>query len=510
MSIDAESPPTASVTTDRYFVRTFGCKANLYDSQLIESELQQKGWHPAADEDHPDIRLFIVNSCTVTDEADRQSRKSAERAGRRLKGARVLFTGCSAEANPEALKTLKGVNYIVGNREKPSLVSMALEALGKDRSDGLEPASPRILGHVEGYDEMASRHPIDREWPLPDQLFEVPKILNNRRTRTFLKVQEGCDSFCTYCIIPYGRGPSRSLLIEGVTAKIRGLVESGTREVILTGTNLGDYGRDWAGAPRIDELCEAILGDTGLERLRLTSLDPTEISPRLLSLMGSSPRLCAHFHVSLQSTQTKVLKLMKRKYGTEEVRSNLLAIDALATRMGRPVFVGMDLITGFPGETESDFQESVKFLEALPWSRLHVFPYSERTGTPATKIGGGIPFGERKERARELMRHSLRRMQAFYEKTLAWASTQANGLTEVLLEGGAVKGPDGSYDWMVGHSREYLRVLLALEGRDPATLKNETVSVRPKRLHVDAAASEVSLVCFSAESPRTRSPTRYS
>jgi threonylcarbamoyladenosine tRNA methylthiotransferase MtaB len=195
-----------------YIVKTLGCKANLYDSQLIEAELQKRGWKPfqakAINFAYPQAAplVCIVNSCTVTDEADRQSRKMAARLGRDHPGARIVVTGCSAEVDPERLARSKGIHYVIGNRDKPELVSVILEKLAKD--EGREISTGEVLGVAEGYAELLSRHPMDREWPV-SETFALPPV--SQRTRAFLKIQEGCNTFCTYCIIPYGRGPSRSL-----------------------------------------------------------------------------------------------------------------------------------------------------------------------------------------------------------------------------------------------------------------------------------------------------------
>lgn len=469
----------------RYFVKTLGCKANLYDSQLIESELQRRGWQPAETEDHPDVKLVVVNSCTVTDEADRQSRKAAQRALRHSPKARVVMTGCSAEAHPESLKSVKGVHYIVGNRDKPRLVQEVLSALEKGKNT--RPSEALILGSAMGYPELLSRHPVDREWPLPEELFEPLGQLNNGRTRSFLKVQEGCNSFCTFCIIPYGRGPSRSLPLQPVISRVRALVDQGAQEITLTGTNLGDYGVDWAGNPQIEILCESILTQTSLPRLRLTSLDPTEISESLLALIEAhSPRFCAHLHVSLQSPHSKILRLMKRRYSSSDVERCLRAIETLAQALDKSVFVGMDVITGFPGESDSDFIQTVALLRDLPWSRLHVFPYSERTGTPATRLGQSVPLSVRKERARELMELSLLKLKSHYQ------ASQRAVLGPVLFEG-VVRGPTQDNLWVSGYTDHYLRCLVPVRDQAQALrLKNVWHAVTPQSVWVDEAHSDVS------------------
>lgn len=317
--------------SESYVVKTLGCKANLYDSQLIEAELQKRGWKPffAEGEGAGAPRLCIVNSCTVTDEADRQSRKMASRLARDNPDARVVMTGCGAEVDPERMANSKGVHYVIGNRNKPELVDLILKRLSEET-----PAAPselgQILGGAQGYREMLSRHPMDREWYLGEG-FQTPPVElegHSTKTRAFLKIQEGCNAFCTYCIIPYGRGPSRSIKPSEVVRQIRELVSQGVREVVITGTNIGDYDEG------LEELFRMILTETELERLRVSSLDPVEITPGLLRLMRENPKFCPHFHVSLQSPHSRILKLMKRKYSATEVKSCLEEIAQLTPARG--------------------------------------------------------------------------------------------------------------------------------------------------------------------------------
>jgi threonylcarbamoyladenosine tRNA methylthiotransferase MtaB len=445
----------------KFLIRTLGCKANLTDSQAIARELELRGWGEAAEGEAPG--LCIVNSCTVTDEADRQSRKLASRLSRLNPDARVVVTGCSAEVDPERLAGTSGIHYVVGNRDKPRLVERVLEALERPR-----PERGEILGVARGYDEIASRHPMDREWPEPAGEAEFAT------TRAFLKIQEGCNAFCTYCIIPYGRGPSRSLRPIEVVSAVREACARGVRELVITGTNIGDYGTDLGEGPMLEELLGLVLAETPLERLRLSSLDPTEITPGILSLMEREPRLCPHFHVSLQSASSRVLRLMKRKYGERESRECLERIAGIA----RAPFVGMDVIAGFPGETEEEFESSFRLLESLPWSRLHVFPYSEREGTPATRLPGAVPPHVRSERARRLRELSLSRIRAHYERAIS----EARG---GVIEGFLIERAHGGF--ASGYSPAYLRARVA-EG---TAARGEIVAVTPTGIAADPASGEV-------------------
>jgi threonylcarbamoyladenosine tRNA methylthiotransferase MtaB len=285
-------------------------------------------------------------------------------------------------------------------------------------------------------------------------------------------------------VIPYGRGPSRSLRPREVLKQIRELVRQGIREVVITGTNIGDYGMDWAtegtaiGLPLV-ELFKMILDETTLERLRVSSLDPVEITPELRQLMESNPRFCPHFHVSLQSAHSRTLRMMKRKYGSGEVKKCLEAISNIPAPIGG-VFVGMDVITGFPGETDEEFAQGMALLESLPWGRLHVFPYSEREGTPATRLPGKVPQHIRVKRAKTLSALSMKRLEATYQNIL----DAKLPLDNVLLE------REGS-EWVSGYTANYIRVLLPLG--EASDLRNQLVRVMPIEIIVDHASGDVAL-----------------
>ena len=458
-----------------YLIKTLGCKANFSDSQALESELQKRGWIPALDDSHAD--LCIVNSCTVTNEADKQSRGMAKRIAKKNPKTHVLFTGCGAEVDPSSYKGAPGIHYVVGNQNKPELITMVIDQIEKSTQP---PETTQILGGVTDYLDMRSKHPMDREWPMPigmdaDQWLDQG---NTARTRVFLKIQEGCDSFCTYCIIPYGRGPSRSLRPRVILEQIQNLVKSGVMEIVLTGTNIGEYGVDWSENKELmlTELISQILEHTDLPRLRVSSLDPTEITPRMLRLMESNPRFCPHFHVSLQSPHSKVLKLMKRKYDESHASHTLHAISKLKPASGEKVFVGMDLITGFPGEGEKEFQETLEWLRRHAWSRLHVFPYSERSGTPATKLPNIVPKDERSRRAKLLMDLSTERLTGLYHERLG-----LGGLRQVLIEGKS------------GYAPNYMKVLFQ-GGEYP---NNTLIDFVPREVIIDRNSGDVAYLASS-------------
>jgi len=494
----------------QYLVKTLGCKANLTDSQLIEQALQNQGWTPGSQrgqgvqEERSDIQLCIVNTCTVTNEADKQSRKMAESLARQYPHASIVVTGCAVEVDPNAYTSSQKIHYVVGNQDKHQLVHLVLKELEKKEppapSLNLSLNSARRLGSVVPYSEILSQHPEDREWPLISESFLTPPVhLHGLRTRSFLKIQEGCDAFCTYCIIPYGRGPSRSLNPDEVVRQVRSLVSQGVKEIVITGTNIGDYGTDGdshdpSQPDHLSQLLKRILDETDLQRLRVSSLDPTEITPQMMRLMESDSRFCPHFHVSVQSPHSRILRLMKRKYRAEEVRDRLLQIAELKAPVGG-VFVGMDLITGFPGETEEEFQWTFETLSALPWTKLHVFPYSERSSTPATRLPGSVPQSVRVDRCRALNKLSFERQKSHYESILRQCRQSGILLRDVLVESIPKEG------WSGGYTPNYLRVLFA--NPEKITSRHDLIDVEALDVMIDrngagggaGSGGDVAMVC---------------
>lgn len=480
----------------KYSLKTLGCKANLYDSQLIEAELQRRGWVQARTGEVADV--CVINSCTVTDEADKQSRRMAAVAAENPE-TRVVMTGCGAEVDPAGMSGADTVDYVVGNQNKNRLVELVLKAIENPQSVPAPGISKGIvLGGVSSYGDLLSRHPMDREWATPAASFMLPPVHlrgETGRRRAFLKIQEGCNSFCTYCIIPYGRGPGRSLPANALVDQVRTLVEQGIREVVITGTNIGDYGADFSadGKPVLEDLVERLLAETSIERLRISSLDPVEIGTKLRALYAAHPRLCAHFHVSLQSPHSKILRLMKRKYGSDEVGECLNSFAEIPAPIGG-VYAGMDVITGFPGESNEDFEWSVERLRALPWTRLHVFPYSEREGTPATRLPNAVAPHERSRRAKILRALSLDRIQTVHRRVLEEHRAHSRPLDRVLIES-AVKGPNPGQSYVGGYSTNYLRVVLPVASAEVGeAMKNQIVSVRPESILVDRGQGDVAFL----------------
>jgi threonylcarbamoyladenosine tRNA methylthiotransferase MtaB len=478
----------------RYVIHTLGCKANTYDGQLIESALVERGWAAATGSDSPE--LVVVNSCTVTSEADRQSRKTASRLARRYPDARVVMTGCGAEVDPSRHAATAGVDLVVGNQDKPQLVEMVLAEVGEALD---QQPSRTVLGGVTGYDKKRARHPETRSWPSPEESFFTPPV-DVGRTRVFLKVQEGCDAFCTYCIIPYARGPARHLRPIELVRQVRELCAQGVREIVLTGTALGDYGHDLGDACGFEDLVELLLRETPIERLRTSSLDPRELSPRLRAMFVAEPRLCPHVHVSLQSPNDTTLKRMKRRYTADDVVKTLTDLGEIGEHIERErglpggLFVGMDVIAGFPGESEAIHQWNLERLASLPWSRLHVFPYSEREGTAATRLDEPVSRTDRKRRVRELMDLSRERLRSHYIRVLA-----AGRPLTVLIEGPAptIDGLEADA-WFAGYTANYYRVLVpSVQARGA---RGDAIKVHATGFRVTTTAGDLALIARRADS----------
>ncbi len=371
-------------------LHTWGCKVNTYDSGLLEQRLQRQGARvllgesPKASPSSKASRVHVLNTCAVTEEASREAARQVRRIKAREPLSRVVVTGCGAQVDGGVFDELPGADLVVANSHKGDL-EILIDRLFKDQ--GL-PQEQRV--------SKVHRSNIFRKEDL-----EEGGGLESDHTRAFLKIQDGCNSFCTYCVIPFARGKSRSIPIQRLVQRVRELEAVGAREVVLTGVHIGDYGD---GESRIEDLIEAVIAQTSIPRLRLSSLEPVELSTRLIELYRAESRLCRHFHMSIQSACSATLERMRRQYSAQAVENALLMIQSHLP----DAFVGMDVIAGFPGETEEEFQDTYDRLASLPWTRLHVFPYSERPGTKALKLEGRVEIPVRQRRAaqlRELSRH---------------------------------------------------------------------------------------------------------
>lgn len=356
-------------------IHTYGCKVNTYDSGLLEQRLKKSGFTLSIEEP----RVHILNTCAVTKEATREAVRTARKIKAKDPLALVVVTGCAAQVDTEEFTHVPGVDLVVANSHKGDLENL-------------------IARYYRG--ELRER--VHKSNIFKKEDLEPGGGLESGHTRSFLKIQDGCNSFCTFCVIPFARGKSRSLTIDQIVSRVTELIHSGVREIVFTGVHIADY-RD--GEKVLEDLVEAVLLRTKLERLRLSSLEPGEVSARLRGLF-QDPRLCRHFHMSIQSANSKVLKDMKRTYDAQAVEDSLNQIHAEVSGS----YVGMDVIAGFPGETEDEFLDSYERLMRLPWTRLHVFPYSARPGTFAARRTDPVADFHIRKRAqmlRELSEHRL-------------------------------------------------------------------------------------------------------
>lgn len=362
----------------QFEIHTFGCKVNTYDSGLLEARLRahSKGETSSL---HPQVPMVhVLNSCAVTAEATKQAAREARRLKARHPFSIVVMTGCGAQVDGQVFDEMPAVDLVVANSHKGKLEFL------------LDEYFKGTLG------AKVFRSNIFQKLDLEMDGGEEPE-----HTRSFLKIQDGCNSFCTYCVIPFARGRSRSIPVVDITRRIRELHAKGVNEVVLTGVHIADY--DDQGRLLID-LVKAVLEATEIPRLRLSSLEPRELTAELLDLYQNS-RLCPHLHMSIQSATTRTLQAMARKYTAEDIETVLTQIQSRVPNS----FVGLDIIAGFPGETEDDFTETYERMARLPWTRMHVFPYSERPGTKALKIEATVPPMIRARRAEQLRNLSLER-----------------------------------------------------------------------------------------------------
>jgi threonylcarbamoyladenosine tRNA methylthiotransferase MtaB len=381
-----------------FYIEQFGCRATQADAAAIERQLRDRGFSAASESACADV--VIVNTCTVTAAADAQARDAIRKLHARNPAARVIATGCYAQRAPEELAALPGVSWVVGNSHKPEIPwlinSIAGEIAGRSAT-GFVPAS------ALGKENLSLLHGPAKI--LTGDIFEQRALLaapvvggEGNHTRPVVKIQDGCNSRCAYCVIPFVRGRSRSLEPAQVIDEIARLSASGYREIVLSGINLGTYGRDLSPRVELIELLRRILDETRVERLRISSIEPMDVTEELIALFASSERMAQHFHMPLQSGCDRVLAAMHRWYRSEHYARRVELIRERLPDAG----IGADVIAGFPGETDTEHAETVAFIERLPFSYLHVFSFSKRPGTLAANLGDHVPAPEVKNRAREL------------------------------------------------------------------------------------------------------------
>jgi threonylcarbamoyladenosine tRNA methylthiotransferase MtaB len=400
---------------------TLGCKVNQAESEAMKTLFQSRGYQVVDFNEPADV--YVINTCTVTHLADRKSRQMIRQARRRNPDAVVAAVGCYVQANREEVAKHTDVDLLIGTEKRQNLVDL-VEKAGKEQ---------RLINAVG--DIMAAK-----------EFEELPLDFPATRTRAFLKIQEGCNQFCTYCIIPYTRGPIRSLPLEKVLQAAEVYVAKGYKEIVLTGIHIGLYGTDLSGDLTLVQAVEGLLAVPGLERLRISSIEPEEVTQELLALMAGSSKICPHLHIPLQSGSDRILAKMNRPYTT----SDFCRVVNQARDLIPEIAISTDIIAGFPGEGEEEFAATIDFVRRQRFSRLHVFPYSPRRGTPAAAFKEQVTHQIKEERVRSLVKLGK-------ELSLAFHRQQVGKTLSVLVE----YEPDREIGLLAGYSGNYIRVLFA-------------------------------------------------
>jgi threonylcarbamoyladenosine tRNA methylthiotransferase MtaB len=404
---------------------TIGCKVNQYETEAIAEKLEVLGFKRVDFREKADV--YVINTCTVTGESDRSSRQAIYRAKRKSPDAKIIVTGCYAQLDKEFLKSLPGVSLVVKQQDKGKLPSLITQLMG----------------------QRAKTEESD------DQFFGFSVKGLAKHTRALVKIQDGCNKYCAYCVVPFARGRERSREVNRIISEINELVENEYKEVVLTGVHVGRYNREGFG---LAELTKSILKETNVERIRFSSIESGEFSDELIDLISESERICTHLHIPLQSGDDLILQKMKRDYTTEEYRE---LIDKISHKIP-DVMIGADVIVGFPGETDEQFENTCRFIRSSPINYLHVFSYSDRKGTVASSITDKIDPQVIHRRSDIL--HDLGEKK-WIDYMCSFISKELN----VLIE----NRRDKKTGRLTGLSGNYIRVLL--DGDD--SLKNQIVPV---------------------------------
>ena len=411
-----------------------GCKVNQYESEAIAELFAEKGYEIVGIDEEADV--YVINTCTVTNFGDKKSRQLIRKVKRQNENAIVAVVGCYAQTANKELMEIAGVNVVIGKKDRAQIVEMVEQY---DRANGVE-------NHVSDIMKERVFEPLS-----------IQKLAN--RTRAYLKIQDGCSQYCSYCIIPYARGPIRSREPQEVVAEVKRLAENGFKEVVLTGIHVASYGKDRRDTSLLDIL-KQVHEVEGIERIRFSSIEPNVVTEEFAQTMAALPKVCDHFHLSLQSGCDKTLKEMNRKYDTEKYRQAAATLRKYLPK----VALTTDIIVGFPGETEEDFRESYAFAEEIGFAKIHVFPYSPKRGTPAAARKDQLLNAVKSERSHTLIQLSDRMAADFL--------ADAGGTDAEVLYERAVG--DGIYE---GHTTNYMKV----HGRSEADLTNRIAKTRITR-----------------------------
>ena len=394
---------------------TLGCKVNQYETEAMITLFKDRGYEIKSFDDVCDI--YVINTCTVTGTGERKSRQMIGRAHKKNPDALICVAGCYSQVSPDDVKKLPGVGIVIGTKDRGKIVDMAEEFFktGKKESE---------------ISDILKQREYERLWITSYE----------DKTRAFVKIEEGCTEFCSYCIIPYARGPVRSRPLEDIEKEVSTLSENGYKEIVLTGIHIGSYGRDLENTSLIDAV-RTVHKIDGIERIRLGSVEPRVLDENFVNEIAKLEKVCDHFHISLQSGCDKTLKNMNRKYTTEEYKK---AVERLRGAFENPA-ITTDIITGFPMETDEDFKISLKFMEDIRFSEVHVFPYSPRKGTKAAEMVGQVEKRIREKRAKVMIEKAK---ELHYEYVKSFENTKQKVLFEQHLG-------DGVYE---GHMTNYIKV----------------------------------------------------
>ena len=440
---------------------TLGCKLNFSETSTLARSLEEAGYAKVRQEERPDV--FVLNTCSVTENADKECRRHVRRFQAINPEAFIAVVGCYAQLKPEEIAAIPGVDLVLGANEKFDLASHVDRKLASAEA-----------GHREQSEAIFS--------PIKDVKRFIPSYNANDRTRTFLKVQDGCDYFCSFCTIPLARGRSRSATIAETVAQARNIAASGVKEIVLTGVNTGDFGKSTSpGSSTLGKedflgLIQALDEVEGIDRFRISSIEPNLCHDGIIDFVANSQRFAPHFHMPLQSGSDVILERMRRRYDTALYAER---VHRIKERMPHAC-IGVDVITGTPGETEEEFRRTHAFLRSIPVDYLHVFTYSERANTTAVRMDEAVPMEVRRERTKQLRILSSKLQRAFYERHLG--STRPvlfeHGERSEAADPSPDQHTDRSSDRIEGYTDNYLRVSLPYD----ASLVNTVVPVELERI----------------------------
>lgn len=421
---------------------TLGCKLNFSESSTLARSFEEAGYARVNFEENPDV--FVINTCSVTENADKKCKQLVKKAKQINPDAYVAIIGCYAQLKPEEIAAIPGVNMVLGANEKFNL----LDEVQTHLHTAQQVVKNESIKHVHSFQ---------------------PSYSAGDRTRSFFKIQDGCDYFCTFCTIPLARGKSRNADIESTLKEAKKLAESPVREVVLTGVNIGDFGQ--GGKENFFELIQKLDQLEGIDRFRISSIEPNLLSNEIIEFcLNKSKRFMPHFHIPLQSGSDRILKLMRRKYERNIFQDRVEQIK----KINPACCIGVDVIVGFPGETDEDFKETLDFLQVLDISYLHVFTYSERANTTAIKLGEAVPVHVRKARSKQLHLLSNRKKRAFYLSQQGMVKTV---LMEQEEDGGKMYGFTENYVKIeTPYRKELVNQLIQVELLDPTL--DETMRIK--------------------------------